>query len=61
MRIIVAILVSGLIVWLLASIDILIDKYKYPVCPKCGDNRFCERINGKIICTEHGKIRKDRK
>jgi len=37
------------------------DGYKYPVCPKCGDNLKTKRIKGEIICQIHGKIPKERK
>lgn len=33
------------------------DLYKYPLCPKCKDNLYCERNEaGRAICKIHGDV-----
>gem|GEM_PF-6218767 len=34
----------------------LIDGYKYPICPSCGNNGCCKRIKGRIVCDIHGDV-----
>ena len=34
----------------------LYEEYRYPVCPKCGDNIFCKRKKGVKICKIHGVV-----
>ena len=41
---------------IIVIIVIVADSYKYPMCPRCGHNRFSVRIKGRIICSVHGDV-----
>ena len=52
-KITVALAIIGL---LAGVVGILVDDYKHPICPKCGDNLHAKRKKGKVVCEIHGDI-----
>ncbi|MCD4694336.1 hypothetical protein K8R62_03185 [bacterium] len=36
------------------SLFLLVDDYKYPLCPECGDNLGTKRKKGRKYCKIHG-------